>query len=265
MPHFPQLITGALSQYPVVRGHHSRTLVNRSLDENTVKLGDPEDKSIRWELRLSGLTDAEWDAISSLFHSCEGSLYAFTFLDPAGNLLRWSENLNENEWQKDPLVTLVEDLPDPFGSNRATRISNTSQSVQGIIQSLDIPANLHYCLSLYARSSQPRQVTLKRLSASGSETNTVEVTSQWRRFASSGNLGAGEEQVDFGFDIQAGASIEVFGLQVEAQPGASDYKKTEADGGIYANARFLEDSLTVTTEGPDQHSSVIQIISTSED
>lgn len=265
MPYFPQLSTGAMSQYPVVRAHHTRTIVNHSLDENTVKLGDPEGKSIQWELRLSGLTDAEWDAIATLFHSCEGSLYTFTFLDPADNLLCWSEDLSENEWQKDPLIALVDEVPDPFGSNRATRISNTSQTTQGISQSLEVPADLRYCLSLYARSSQPRHVALKRFSASGSETDTVEVSYQWRRFASSGNLGVSESPISFGFKIEAGATIEVFGLQVEAQPGASDYKKTEAHGGVHADARFLEDSLTVTTEGPDQHSSVIRITSTFED
>jgi hypothetical protein len=261
MPHFPQLVTGAVSQYPVVRNRRARTVVNQSLDGHTVKLGDPEGGCLHWELRLSGLTDQEWAAIESLFHACEGGLGEFTFLDPADNLLSRSEDLTANEWQSDPLLQLTPEVADPLGTNRATGITNTSQTTQGISQSLDVPGDIHYCLSLYARGSQQTQLTLKRFTASHSEVNTVEVTPAWKRFISSGNLGVSEAPVHFGLEIQAGASVDVFGMQVEAQLGASDYKRTEAGGGVYANARFLDDSLTVVTEGSDQHSSVIRLVS----
>lgn len=261
MPHFPQLLTGAMSQYPLVRSRYARTVVNRSPDGHTVKLGDPDEALIHWGLHLCGLTDAEWDSIESLFHTCEGRLHKFTFLDPADNLLYWSEDLTANEWQRDPLILLTEGLADPLGTTRATEVGNASQITQGISQRLDIPANYHYCLSMYARSTQQTQLTLKRSSASSADTRTVEVSTAWRRFISSGNLGVNEEQIHFGFEIQAAASIEVFGLQVEAQPGASDYKKTENQGGVYADARFLDDSLTVVTEGIQQHSSLIRVVS----
>jgi hypothetical protein len=58
----------------------------------------------------------------------------------------------------------------------------------------------------------------------------------------------------------AGGSIVIFGMQVEAQWGPSDYKQTGATGGVYANARFGEDKITVTAQGTDVYDAVIRIV-----
>ena len=64
----------------------------------------------------------------------------------------------------------------------------------------------------------------------------------------------------FGAELDAGASVDLFGMQVEAQRGVSDYKKTGASGGVYADARFAEDELTVTARGTDVFDAVIRIV-----
>jgi hypothetical protein len=58
----------------------------------------------------------------------------------------------------------------------------------------------------------------------------------------------------------AGGSIVIFGMQAEAQWGASDYKQTGTVGGVYASARFGADKLTVTAQGTDVYDAVIQIV-----
>jgi len=242
-----------------------RTISNVTMDAHILKLGDPSASVILWELHAATLADEEWAAIEALFHGCEGRLGKFTFLDPADNLLRWSEDFSAETWQCDPLLELTPGAADPLGGTRAVTIVNTSQTTQGITQSLDLPGDYYYCLSLYARSQQDTQMTLKRFSASHSEAKAVEVSQTWRRFVSSGNLGVGEEPVHFGLEVEAGDVVEVFGTQVEAQLAPSKYKRTQARGGVYANSRFLDDSLTLVTEGPDQHSSAIRIITVLED
>jgi hypothetical protein len=52
----------------------------------------------------------------------------------------------------------------------------------------------------------------------------------------------------------------VFGMQVEAQPAASLYKQTAETGGVYPNARFRDDVMTITTIGPNRHSCEMNII-----
>ena len=66
----------------------------------------------------------------------------------------------------------------------------------------------------------------------------------------------------FGAQLAAGRSVDLFGMQVEAQLGPSDYKKTGDRGGVYAKARFGQMQLTVTAQGTDVYDAVIQIVNT---
>ncbi len=266
MEFFPQLTTGAGSQYPFVRLWRSRTIRCASRDGHEYKLGDPNAVEVAWEISLAGLNDSEWSAIESLFHASEGRLKSFTFLDPAGNLLSHSEDLTASQWQKDPLVQLTTGgIADPFGQTRAVRVVNTGQTTQGILQEMEIPANYFYCFSLFARSAQPAAVTLVRRSGGVSVETGAAVTANWSRFVSSGNLNAAATGMQFGFLLPPGTSVEIFGLQAEAQPGVSDYKPTTAQGGVYSHARFDQDALMLTTESPGQHATTIRIISTLQD
>jgi len=265
MSAFPQLLSGASGQYPIRRRRLTRTVVNRSADGCDWKLGDAAGAATVWELEAAALTDEEWAAISSLFQACEGRLRSFKFLDPAGNLLSRSEELDAADWQRDPLVELTAGVADPLGTTRATTVLNTAQTAQGLSQAVEAPANYVYCFSLYARSGQPTDLTLRRFSTTSSAVDTVRVSAGWRRYVSAGNLGAAEEPVWFGLQIPAGASVDVFGLQVEAQPGASAYKPTPSRGAVYPRARFFDDVLGQRTDGPGRHSALIRIISPPEE
>ena len=70
----------------------------------------------------------------------------------------------------------------------------------------------------------------------------------------SGEFSGTDEVVTFGIQAQPGRSADLFGIQVEAQAGASGYKMTTSNSGVYPTARFLDDALSITTDGPDQHS-----------
>jgi len=261
MNHFPQLTTGSVAQYPLVRERRARCALNEAADGSQVKLADSDRDEMSWLLRFSGMTDAEWQAIEELFQSCEGSLLAFTFTDPFDNLLAWSEDLTQAVWQKGPLVVVTGSMADPFGTDRASRVSNNSQTGQFVQQVLPVSASSHYCLSGWMRSDTPKTVSLRISSTSSTLSHSIVTSPTWQRFFCSGSLGAAEESVEFGIDFGAGADVEVFGLQVEAQRGASEYKKTSSRGGVYTKARFAEDTLRITSEGQNQHSLDVRIVS----
>lgn len=261
MNFFPQLTTGSVAQYPLVRQRRARCVLNETAGGAQVKLADPDADSKSWLLRISGMTDEEWQAIENLFKSCEGRLDVFTFTDPFDNLLAWSEDLTQTVWQKGPLVEITNSMPDPFGTERATRVGNGSQTGQFVKQVLPVSASFHYCLSGWMRSEAPETVSLRIASASTTLEETVVTSPAWQRFFCSGNLGAAEESVEYGIDFGVGVDVDVFGLQVEAQRGASEYKKTGSHGGVYTKARFAEDMLRVTTEGPNQHALEVRVVS----
>ncbi len=96
----------------------------------------------------------------------------------------------------------------------------------------------------------------------GGSTKTFALTSAWQRVSFTANLGTGATSVTFGVELAAGASVDLFGMQAEAQLAASDYKFTTTQGGVHPNARFGADTFTVTAQGTDVFDAVIPIVNT---
>jgi hypothetical protein len=256
---FPQLTTGAAALYPVTKQGLQRTVVNALSDGTTVVYADPDGAIAGWALRATGLTLTEWNAIENLFQQTAGMAGTFTFLDPVGNLLLQSENFSAGAWTTGALVQSTAGISDPFGTARATRLVNTGQASAGVTQILNVPGDFQYCLSVWVRSISGSAVTLAVANSSKSFT----AGTQWKRVYSSSNPGqAGGTTVTFGVQLAAGGSVELFGVQAEAQLGPSDYKVTGAAGGVYPKARFGSDQITVTAQGTDVYDAVIQIVST---
>src|SRR5262249_3587802 len=164
--------------------------------------------------------------------SVSGQWETFTLLDPAGNLLVNSENLSATTWTNGPLIQLTTGLADPLGTNRATRVVNAGQAAQAGTQTLAGPADFRDLVELWARAAAGWAVTL--LPGGG----VVALGTAWKRISARVN------GVTFGVQLDPGASVELFGMQVEAQLAPSDYKKTGGTGGV-RTARFAEDAFTV--------------------
>src|SRR5712692_6989404 len=124
---FPQLVTGAAALYPVLRRSRMRTVVNSLADGRTVVYQDADGSFEEWVLRATGLTGDEKSAIETLFAATRGRLGAFTFLDPAGNLLARSEEFGDPAWTNGAAIDLTAGMSDPFGTTRATRVANAGQ------------------------------------------------------------------------------------------------------------------------------------------
>jgi len=256
MIYFPQLSSGATGQFPIQKKRTARTVVNQSVQDYQTKLPDPGAATTEWQISFAELTDQELAALEVLFQAAEGSLTPFIFVDPTDNLLAWSEAQNQSAWQADPLLTLTAHIADPLGGIGAFQVSNAGLATQGLQQSISAPASLGYCLSVYARSDQSTQIWLVR----GSETDARTISPQWTRLTSAGQQSSQDDSISFGVALNAGSTVDVFGMQVEAQPGASVYKQTAETGGVYPNARFRDDVMTITTAGPNRHSCEMNII-----
>lgn len=259
MRFFPQLESGSLAQYPVVVRHKTRTIVNESIDNWRVLFADDRARQCEWDLELRGLTGRETSRIADLFEESEGSLFNFGFLDPAGNLLSYSEDLSHAAWLKGAGLLLSGGVSDPWGTTRATRMVNGGQIVQSVEQTLAVPGSYTYCFSGYFRGSAAGKVRLGWRSETDSLWQESEFGPAWRRIHSTGGgLGEGSSTT-FGIELPAGASIDVVGLQVEGQREPSAYQKTTGSGGVYQRARFKDDSLVITCEGVDDYTVKVSI------
>jgi hypothetical protein len=254
MTTYPQLETGALSQFPVQKNRRPRTVVNEASDGSTIKLTDPPGAVTEWVLTYAELSDTEATALLGFFAAVEGTLNGFTFLDPAGNLLAWSDQLTEAVWQIDPLLGLTGGKADPEGGTLGWQLSNIGAAGQGVGQTLAVPGAYQYCLSAYVRAATAASVGL----TAGSQAVQRAVTSEWTRISWTSNGDAQATSVRFGIEVGAGEVVEVYGLQVEAQAAASGYKASTL-GGVYEGAHLGDDVLTITSTDANRHSCKVKI------
>lgn len=250
---FPQLESGSLAQYPVVKRHNARTIVNESADNWRILFADALAKQYEWDLEFRGLTQGEASRITSLFEETEGSLNSFCFLDPAGNLLSYSEDLSQSTWLKGATLMLTAGSGDPWGTTRATRIVNGGPITQSLEQTLGVPGSYTYCFSGYFRGSGGGQIRFGWRSGANSVWQQYEIGPVWRRVHCTGAISGGEPSTTFHIEFLPGASVDLVGLQVEGQREPSAYQRTLGLGGVYQNARFDDDSLVVTCEGIEDY------------
>ncbi|HEY2018938.1 MAG TPA: hypothetical protein VGH38_35780 [Bryobacteraceae bacterium] len=251
---YPQLGSGALSQFPVRKRRRLRTVVNAAADGSSVKLADPAGEYTEWSLPYSQLTDEELAALQQFFTAAEGSLNGFTFLDPTSNLLAWSDHLDNEVWIRGPLLAMASGVADPRGGTNAWHLNNPAGGVQSISQTIAAPGGYVYCFSAWLRSSADSTVTMFL----GGRRADRAVSTGWTRAVLSVNGDPAQESITFGLEIPAGAAIDVYGLQAEPQAGASVYK-VSTTGGVYENARLRDDELTITATGVNQHSCTVNI------
>lgn len=258
---FPQLSTGAVSVYPVRRTRRVRTVVNSMLDGSAVVFDDSDLRGTEWDLEAVGLTRIEADAIQTLFAAVRGQEGSFTFLEPAGNLLARSENFGAEEWQQSGTVNLTGGTADPWGTARATRLMNTGPALSWLGQTLAVPAEFQYALSVWVRS-QTAEGAVLFAEASGSRAEIeIAVSGEWKRVAVPISIGVASETVRFGVQVGAGKALDLVGMHVDAQPGPGAYQKTLHRSGVHREARFGMDELAVRARGLDVFDCAIRIVS----
>ena len=257
MRYFPQLETRTAGQYPLRRERHERVVRHESLDGRLRSYYDGNAGRVGWVLQYEGLTNAERGAIDALFAECEGRLRDFVFLDPAANLLRWSEDYGQSIWTADPLIVRQPALDDPWGTARATIVTNSGTAPQRISQTINASGTLQYCLSAYAggvgkfklRIDSGGVIVERDFPPSGS----------WKRYSVAAKPGTNAETVTFSLVLDPLQTVKVTGLQADAQAAPGGYRRTNSRSGLYLKARFAEDELAWTQQAPNNNAAEIRI------
>jgi hypothetical protein len=252
---YPQLTTGALTQYRIVKTRQERTIQNTLADGRVITVADPAGAALQWKLQYTALSDTERQTLEQFFTAAAGTLNGFTFLDPSANLLAWSEDLSNAVWSAAPQLALRGGIQDPKGGTNAWELTNNGAGSQSVTQALNVPTRYAYTFSVYLCASQPTSATLLLGGASAS----VVLSDAWSRYQITGTGNTTATYMALGLDVPAGAVVTLFGPQAEAQQSASVYQ-TSTEGGVYDNARLQNDFLTVTTTGVNRHSATVDIL-----
>jgi hypothetical protein len=258
--YYPQLTSGSVSQFPITRRLAMRTIVNQLPGGDNIRVSDPGAATVRWQLQYKNLTNDEFAAMEQLFEASEGRLNTFTFLDPTDNLLMWSEDWTKPVWSAAALLQVTSGFSDPNGGTGAVQITNTAQAAGRVLQTIAGPSWFQYCFSVSLRSDASSAIQL--VIAGGQESTTAILTGgNWTRVVKAGSLSSRQDGISFGLELPAGVRIQAFGAQVEAQPAAGYYKKTIDRAGVYSKTRFDTDELGMTTDGPNQNSGAVSLVS----
>lgn len=253
---FPQIGNGAVAQYPARRVRKWRAIANEMDGGDLIQLADSAAGEIDWRLSFQELTVTESAALTALFTATQGGFGSFLFVDPFANLLAWSEDLTRPDWQTG-LLQISGGTADPLGTQRASTVRNTAAGAVSLQQTIGVPGDYVCSFSVWMRAALATPVTLARDARSAS----CVVGPAWKRFSVSGAGNAGAAQSTLAVTVPAGQSIDVWGLQAEAQPAPSTYKQSGTALGIYAETRFADDELTMVSTGVGLSSCDVRLVS----
>lgn len=256
---YPQLNSGSVTQYPVEKRLLAGAIVNELSEGRQVKYADAALDRVSWRLQHRALRGEETERLTNLFHATEGRLHTFTFHDPTANLLRWSEAFGEAVWERNTLLSVTPGSGDPLGSDRAWTLHNSGIAPLAVAQRITGLAWHTYAFSVWIRSATPGAVSLSLRTSDAVHSDTRRIGPVWKRVLLSDGLPSGEPWIEFGVELAAGQTVEVFGAQVESQRAPSLYRPTASRSGVHTSARFAEDSLRIVADGPDRYSCEVAI------
>ncbi len=247
---FPQLGTGAMAHYPIRKTAATRTVLNALPGGNMLIYPDEAARKAIWNWDYVGLTMGEAAILQNFFLACTGPLTPFTFLDPTGNLLSGSSDFTAAAWQASSGVKVADSYAGPISEVSAITLVNTSEAVQEIAQTLNIPGNFTYCFSLYLSSPTSTSLTLFRRAANSEDSVSVQVGAAWKRVWTAGNLQDQSTGLSVGIKLAPGQQIAISAAQLEPQPGVSGYVHRPQSGDVYPNAHWAIGELGVRYLGP---------------
>lgn len=256
---FPQMMSGALAQYPIEKSRITRTIQNVLPDGTLILYSDASAGHLLWNLQYTELSSVDLNALQSHFLNCVGPLRAFTFIDPTDNMLTWSSDITQSVWNAPATLEIVSGVSDPTGGTAAFSITNNGQAAQGIQQTVAGPAGYQYVFSAYVSSPTSASVTLSRSGPSQSSSESFGTSTSWTRINSSGQLTDTGETFTVAITLAPGQQVNVYGPQLEAQLAPSRYRATFQSGGVYANAHWGVDQLPVIATAPGQFSTAFSI------
>ena len=154
-------------------------------------------------------------------------------------------------------------IGDPLGTTRASRFTNTSSGTLTITQTVPVPGFVTCAFSAFLRASSGGSgFAMVRTDGSTTTTDPVSPGGVWSRFSLGSTYASSiSTSCDFSLVVPSGTTVDVFGMQVEAQPSAGLYVVSTSETAVYPNSRFDSNELKVTGTGPNQSSIQFSIFS----
>ena len=248
---YPQLLSGAVAQYPLRISREMANAFNLQEDGTRYLEVTTNPSTLRWQLTYKHLQRQEIDALETFFEATRGPLLTFIFLDPTGNLLNCSEDLSQPFWERSPQLAVSQIIGD---LSTSFELASTGGGVAVLSQIVPCPSKALLCFSLYARANQATQMTLAVWDTSNRTQKIFSVGADWKQYFVS-QIGSGQDaEKTLEVSLNGASPIQVSRISLNAQPAPASYVKTSQRSGIKPQTRFDQDTLLVTALGDDAFS-----------
>lgn len=266
---FPQLNTqGLLMQRPGRRSYAHRTSVERAEWGTQFARSHRAEPLGRWNLVYT-LSNAELAILEAFFEARGGKLESFTWLDPNGNLVQYSDDLTQSVWEKFS-VTVADAQGDPFGGIRA--IKTTSTGSNGMLAASVLPdgggSGFLVTASVWVRSDTNFGLSLGFIDSGFSvlSNSVIPVAAdKWVRLSHTARITTNlpVRILIGGFAGWAsGTILHVFGAKAAPLGAAGGYVRSPQNWGYRTKVRFDNDALVVRHLGPNQNQVSIDLVET---
>ncbi len=241
----------------IQNGNLIRLLLNNTLVAKLVALDVNYEREMLDKTVKDSAAWKEFQAGNKSFSlSCEGLV-----VDPYDkNMVRFSENFQDDFWQKSSLTISDKLYAAPDGFIKANRTSGgtTGDSITAEIFDLEFAAATEYTFSVWLRSTSGSvNMVLELSDDSGSNAEAITATTTWQRFSTSYTMATGD-LVQASLQWAANGNLDIFGAQVELGSTATDYEPT---GLIYADLHSaVQNGTEFTAQVTDQTNGNIEYI-----
>jgi hypothetical protein len=218
----------------------------------------PTGERYEWRLSYSGLSASEMQTLREFHTQMSGAWRSFRFCDPLRNLLAWSEDQTQAAWTKDAgLVVTLFSNPGAQGA----RLANTWGAEAVISQTVACDPRLPYSMAVTARGASAPSIGL----IMGGQRQKAVLAGHWNQYVFSATPGGAMDEVVFAVAVPAGATAEIAGVMVECGTARPEYRRSDARGGLFSRARFLDDALVVSGVEPGVYATTVTIVASAEE
>ncbi len=252
--YFPQINSaGIMTSLPYVLQYDYKTILNEMATGKQYSYKWRSTPLGKFAIQLNPITDTELTVVQNYFYGMEGRKGEFTFMDPGGNLVNYSDNYSHASWSNASL-TVGSAQTDPYGGSLATRL--TSGGSNALLYTTVIPSGnasgFVVCASIWARAaSSGQQLSIGFIDSGFSVIgNTIWdlPQNQWRRISHSMTLATNSyiRVLIGGFATWgSGRVIDLFGAQCSPTPAPGPRLLTPGFDGLRIKCRFDTDDFTV--------------------
>lgn len=279
MPFFPQIGPAAIiTQYSYEFGDAFDTLVSDSpggarftFPQRGAGLASfPTTPLAKFSVNYANITDAEIATLLTFFNSMKGRYGSFSFLNPGGNLVQYSELFSDASWDRSTgPITVGAAVQDPFGGTLARSLSGgggNNRLVTPVGPASGGMSGFVFNVSAWVNARDVGTSLSIGLLDSGGTARVTTYTlpfERWVRISHTATLWDGGA---FRFVLGGNSTwassriIYVFGPQCTPTKGENGYVGTPAGYGYYPTCRFDTDEFAVIRNGPNSNGLSLPIV-----